>query len=88
MHGKTSEVARTGHALFNGIPNPFTAMRYHSLAISDFAGTGLDEIAHTDDGIIMALAHSRYPSIGVQFHPESIGTKYGLRLLRNWAALY
>ncbi|MFI4963547.1 MAG: anthranilate synthase component II, partial [Legionellales bacterium] len=85
MHGKTSTVTHTGHALFRGIPSPFTAMRYHSLAVDNFDGTSLKAIAHTDDGIIMALAHKQYPCIGVQFHPESVGTEYGLQLLKDWA---
>ena len=88
MHGKTSAVSHSGHALFNGIPSPFTAMRYHSLAVTGFEGTGLDAIAHTADGAIMALAHERYACTGVQFHPESVGTPQGLQLIRNWAGLY
>jgi anthranilate synthase/aminodeoxychorismate synthase-like glutamine amidotransferase len=87
MHGKTSEVAHTGHALFAGIASPFTAMRYHSLAVNDFDTTELDCIATTEDGTIMALAHRRYPCIGVQFHPESVGTPCGAQLLQNWADL-
>jgi len=86
MHGKTSEVTHTGHPLFANIPSPFTAMRYHSLVVERFEGTGLDAIARTGDGTIMALAHRQYPCMGVQFHPESVGTGHGLQLLRNWAA--
>ncbi len=85
MHGKTSEVTHNGHPLFAGIPSPFTAMRYHSLAIEGLHGTGLQAIAHTADGTIMALAHDQYPCVGVQFHPESVGTEWGLQLLKNWA---
>jgi anthranilate synthase/aminodeoxychorismate synthase-like glutamine amidotransferase len=87
MHGKTSHVTHTQHQLFKDVPSPFTVMRYHSLAVNEFDNTQLEPIAHTDDGIIMALAHKQYPCIGVQFHPESIGTGYGLQLLKNWAAL-
>jgi anthranilate synthase/aminodeoxychorismate synthase-like glutamine amidotransferase len=87
MHGKTSEVTHNGHALFAGIPSPFTAMRYHSLIIDGLADTQLDAIAHTSDGTIMALAHRQFPCIGVQFHPESVGTEYGLQLLKNWASM-
>jgi anthranilate synthase/aminodeoxychorismate synthase-like glutamine amidotransferase len=87
MHGKTSAIAPTHHPLFRGLPNPFTAMRYHSLAITDVENTQLEVIATADDGVIMALAHQLWPCIGVQFHPESIGTPDGLQLLRNWAAL-
>ena len=70
MHGKTSEVAHNGHALFHNIPDPFTAMRYHSLAVEGFEGTQLQALAHTEDGTIMALAHNEHPCVGVQFHPE------------------
>jgi anthranilate synthase/aminodeoxychorismate synthase-like glutamine amidotransferase len=89
MHGKESAVTHTRHKLFQNIPNPFTAMRYHSLAVAEFENTGLQAIAHSeDDNIIMALAHDTLPCVGVQFHPESVGTAYGLQLLKNWAALY
>jgi anthranilate synthase/aminodeoxychorismate synthase-like glutamine amidotransferase len=87
MHGKTSEVTHNNHPLFNDIPSPFTVMRYHSLAVKDFTDTCLDILAQTADGIIMALAHRQYPCTGVQFHPESVGTEFGLQLLKNWAEL-
>ena len=87
MHGKTSPVLHTGHPLFRNIPSPFTAMRYHSLAVNEFDATPLQSIAHTQDGTIMALAHRQYPCLGVQFHPESVGTEYGLQLLKNWAEM-
>lgn len=87
MHGKTSEVIHNGHELFKGIPAPFTVMRYHSLAVEGFEGTDLEIIGATGDGIIMALAHKQFPVIGVQFHPESVGTEHGLQLLKNWAAM-
>ncbi|GAA4464630.1 aminodeoxychorismate/anthranilate synthase component II [Nemorincola caseinilytica] len=86
MHGKTSQVRHTGHPLFAGIPSPFAAMRYHSLVIEGLEGTGLEAIAHTDDAI-MAMTHTHYPCVGVQFHPESVGTEHGLQLIRNWACL-
>jgi anthranilate synthase/aminodeoxychorismate synthase-like glutamine amidotransferase len=85
MHGKTSIVQHNAHPIFNNIPSPFAVMRYHSLAVESFNNTGLQAIAHSEDGIIMALAHEKYPCIGVQFHPESVGTETGLQLLRNWA---
>lgn len=89
MHGKTSEVQYMPHSIFNGLQNPFTVMRYHSLAVSNFEGTGLKAIAHsTDDNTIMALAHETYPCIGIQFHPESVGTADGLQILNNWAQLF
>lgn len=87
MHGKTSEMRHNAHPLFNGIPSPFTAMRYHSLAIEDLDDTGLQAIAHTNDSTIMAVAHHQFPCIGVQFHPESVGTAHGLQLLHNWAGM-
>ena len=87
MHGKTSEVTHTGHQLFAGIPSPFTAMRYHSLAVNSFENTQLNILATTNDGTVMALSHSHYPCIGVQFHPESVGTEHGLKLLKNWARI-
>jgi anthranilate synthase/aminodeoxychorismate synthase-like glutamine amidotransferase len=87
MHGKISEVTHNGHPLFRDIPTPFDAMRYHSLTVTGFEGLPIEALAHTADGTIMALAHKEYPCIGVQFHPESVGTGYGLQLLKNWAAL-
>jgi len=87
MHGKTSKIRHTHHPLFNNIPDPFIAMRYHSLAVDNFSGTPLASIAHAEDGTIMALSHTQYPCIGVQFHPESIGTQHGLQLLKNWSEM-
>jgi len=88
MHGKTSEVKHDGHNLFKNIPSPFTVMRYHSLAIEELDDTKLQPLAYADDGVLMGLAHKEYPSIGIQFHPESIGTNDGLQLLKNWSAIY
>lgn len=85
MHGKTSEVEHNGHLLFRGITSPFTVMRYHSLAIEELECTGLRSTAQTEDGTIMAFVHEKYPSTGIQFHPESIGTADGLQILKNWA---
>lgn len=87
MHGKTSTISHTGHALFAGIPSSYNVMRYHSLAVNEFSGTGLQTLAATSDGVIMALCHDVYPCMGVQFHPESVGTEYGLELIRNWHEL-
>ncbi len=84
MHGKTTPVQHTGHPLFEGIPEQFTAMRYHSLLLESLDGTPLDCIARTAAGEIMALAHRDLPLTGVQFHPESILTDYGLQMLKNW----
>ncbi len=86
MHGKTSTIRHVEHRLFDGLPQPFTAMRYHSLCLENLANTGLQTLATAqDDGLIMAIEHQQYPSIGFQFHPESIGTPLGQRLLRNWS---
>lgn len=86
MHGKTSPVTHSGHDLFRNIPSPFTVMRYHSLAVNELV-PDLETLATSDDGVVMALAHKQYPCTGVQFHPESIGTEYGMQLLKNWAEL-
>lgn len=89
MHGKTSSIHHKGQPLFNGIPDPFTVMRYHSLVLDDMDGKELECIASSkDDDCIMAIAHKKYPSLGVQFHPESVGTEYGLQLLKNWVGMY
>lgn len=88
MHGKVSGITHNGHPLFAGIPQRYNVMRYHSLVISNLEGTGLNAIAQTDDGTIMAVAHTHLPCIGVQFHPESVGTERGLKLLQNWSAMY
>ncbi|HWL03208.1 MAG TPA: gamma-glutamyl-gamma-aminobutyrate hydrolase family protein [Microbacteriaceae bacterium] len=87
MHGKTSRVTHDGSALFDGVPEPFTATRYHSLAVVD--GTVPDELivtARTDGGVIMGLRHTTRPIHGVQFHPESVLTEGGYRMLGNWLA--
>lgn len=84
MHGKTTPVLHNGHPLFAGIPSPFTVMRYHSLLLESLDGTPLECTAATADGEIMALSHRSLPIAGVQFHPESILTEHGLRLLENW----
>jgi anthranilate synthase component 2 len=92
MHGKTTMVAHTDHELFSGLPDPFEAMRYHSLVVSP---TGLppelEVIAWSADrpagSEIMALRHRLYPIYGVQFHPESVGTAVGKRLLSNFLSL-
>jgi anthranilate synthase component II len=91
MHGKTTMVAHTGHALFLGLPSPFEVMRYHSLVVST-AGVPaeLEVTAWSDDRAagseIMALCHRELPICGVQFHPESVGTGHGKQLLANFLA--
>ena len=89
MHGKTSNIAHNGHQLFKDMPDDFEAMRYHSLAVEGFEGTKLKPLATSaDDNLNMAFAHEEYPSIGIQFHPESVGTSSGLQLLKNWAKMF
>ena len=84
MHGKTSEIAHGGTGIFAGLPNPFTATRYHSLVVErDSVPPGL-EITAEADGLVMGLAHRTRPLAGVQFHPESILTAEGEKLLRNF----
>lgn len=84
VHGKTSEINHSNHKAFHGISNPFTAMRYHSLALENVAENNMEIIARSnDDDTIMAIVHKQYPSIGIQFHPESVGTEIGRKLLQN-----
>lgn len=85
MHGKTSTVTANSTGIFKGIARPFTAMRYHSLAVSrQNLPDCLHITAEADDGEIMGLAHKIHPTQGVQFHPESIMTTVGKRLIRNF----
>ncbi len=82
MHGKTSAIHHDGRALFAGLPNPFTATRYHSLALERASLPGeLDISAWTDDGTIMGVRHRKWEVEGVQFHPESILTTEGRQLV-------
>ncbi len=87
MHGKTSQVEHHGQGVLAGLRSPFTATRYHSLAVVD--GTVSDELEVTAraNGIIMGLQHRTLPLHGVQFHPESVLTEGGHRLLANWLAI-
>lgn len=88
LHGKTSEISHSGHSLFSGISTVFTAMRYHSLVMDDLP-TGLDCIAKSrDDNAIMSISTGDNMCIGVQFHPESIGTFYGQKMIENWAKMF
>jgi anthranilate synthase/aminodeoxychorismate synthase-like glutamine amidotransferase len=85
VHGKTSSIIHEGEGVFAGLPSPFVATRYHSLAIVE--GSVPDELhvtARSDDGTIMGVQHRRLPIEGVQFHPESIMTTEGPRLLENF----
>jgi anthranilate synthase component 2 len=88
MHGKTSEVFHDGQGMFRGIPNPFTATRYHSLIVERETLPGALEIrAWTEDGTIMAFDSKELGLYGVQFHPESIMTSVGHDLIRNFLEL-
>jgi anthranilate synthase component 2 len=88
MHGKTSEIHHGGKGIFAGLPNPFVATRYHSLAVDkDTLPDDLEITAWTDDGEIMGLRHRSRPIHGVQFHPESIATEGGHQLLANFLDL-
>jgi para-aminobenzoate synthetase component 2 len=88
MHGKTSLVHHTGTGVLAGLPSPFTATRYHSLAvIAETVPEQLEITGHTEGGVVMALQHRELPLSGVQFHPESVLTQGGHRLLANWLAV-
>ena len=87
MHGKTSAIHHSGVDLFQGIPNPFNATRYHSLIVAEPLPACLCKQAGSSDGVLMAMRHRRYPIFGVQFHPESILTEGGKTLLRNFLSL-
>ena len=88
MHGKTSAITHDGTGVFADVPSPFTATRYHSLAVE--RATVPEELritAQTASGIVMGLAHRDLPLHGVQFHPESVLTEHGHRILANWLAM-
>ena len=87
MHGKTSMIRHDGSGFYDGVPQPFRATRYHSLAVVD--NTVPDELvvtSRTEGGVIMGLRHREAPLFGVQFHPESVLTEGGYRMLGNWLA--
>jgi len=87
LHGRTSSIEHDGDPLFAGLPTGFTAMRYHSLAVErPTLPPELEVIAGTPEGVVMALRHRTAPAVGVQFHPESVLTEGGRRLLANWLA--
>jgi anthranilate synthase/aminodeoxychorismate synthase-like glutamine amidotransferase len=88
MHGKTSDIFHDGRTIFKGLPSPFRATRYHSLVVSPESLPACLEIsARTEDGIIMGLRHREMTVEGVQFHPESILTEVGMKLLSNFVNL-
>jgi len=85
MHGKTSRIHHGGSGIFTGLPNPFLATRYHSLVIAPASvPPSLTVTATSEDGEIMAVQHVEYPVYGVQFHPESVLTEHGYRLLDHF----
>lgn len=87
MHGKTSPIYHYDGDLFQGVPSPFEATRYHSLIVSEPLPGDLVATAFTREGELMGLRHKTYPIYGVQFHPESILTPYGKQILRNFLAV-
>jgi para-aminobenzoate synthetase component 2 len=88
MHGKTSLIEHDGSPFYDGVPNPFTATRYHSLAVVDSTvPADLVVTSRTQGGVIMGLRHATLPIYGVQFHPESVLTEGGYRMIGNWLAV-
>jgi anthranilate synthase/aminodeoxychorismate synthase-like glutamine amidotransferase len=88
MHGKVSEIHHDGQGVFHDVPDPFTATRYHSLAVEEATlSSSLEITARAEDGEIMGVRHKDYPVHGIQFHPESILTEEGMRILENFLNL-
>jgi len=88
FHGKTSQIRHDGSGVFRGLPNPFTATRYHSLIVERKSlPAELQVTAETDDDIIMGMQHREYALMGVQFHPESVLTDSGMQLLKNFLSI-
>jgi anthranilate synthase/aminodeoxychorismate synthase-like glutamine amidotransferase len=85
VHGKTSQICHTSNTLFDGVPNPFTAARYHSLIVERASLPSFLKVnAWTSNDIVMGIEHETCPTFGVQFHPESIATEHGKRILSNF----
>ncbi|WP_456473815.1 anthranilate synthase component II [Candidatus Pyrohabitans sp.] len=85
MHGKVSKITHDGKGIYRGVANPFIATRYHSLAIvEETLPPELEVSARSDDGVVMGVRHRRHPITGVQFHPESILTSEGKKIIRNF----
>ena len=85
LHGKTSQVNHQGGGVLINLPSPFTATRYHSLAVErDTVPQEIEITSSTDSGIIMSMRHTKFPIEGVQFHPESVLTEHGHQMLANW----
>ncbi len=87
VHGKTDEMSHDGRGVFAGLPDPFTATRYHSLVVDEHLPSCLELSAWNEDGIVMGVRHRELPVHGVQFHPESVLTAVGLDLLRNFLVM-
>ena len=88
LHGKTSLVHHHQQGVFEGLPSPFTATRYHSLCVErDTVGANLEITGATESGIVMSMRHRTLPIEGVQFHPESVLTEHGHRMLANWLTM-
>jgi para-aminobenzoate synthetase component 2 len=88
LHGKTSLVHHHQQGVFEGLPSPFTATRYHSLCVErDTVGADLEITGATESGIVMSMRHRTLPIEGVQFHPESVLTEHGHRMLANWLTM-
>jgi anthranilate synthase/aminodeoxychorismate synthase-like glutamine amidotransferase len=84
MHGKTSFIRHDGDPLFDGVPSPFTATRYHSLCLApESIPDDLHVVARSEDGVVQAIVHRTLPIVGVQFHPESVLSEHGARIFRN-----
>jgi anthranilate synthase/aminodeoxychorismate synthase-like glutamine amidotransferase len=84
MHGKTSPIHHDGNGIFSGLPSPFTATRYHSLIVEEPLPPVLVRTAWTEEGELMGMRHREHPTFGVQFHPESILTEHGHKMLANF----
>jgi len=85
LHGKVSAIKHNGGRLFNGIPSPLSATRYHSLVVEEASlPPELTVTARSETGLVMAIEHRSYPVLGVQFHPESILTEHGLQIIENY----
>ncbi len=88
VHGKPSKINHNGNGLFTGLPDRFEAIRYHSLTVApETIEKDITITATTDDNTVMAITHKKWPAYGVQFHPESIETEYGHKILRNFLNL-
>jgi anthranilate synthase/aminodeoxychorismate synthase-like glutamine amidotransferase len=87
VHGKTDEIGHDGRGVFAGLPNPFTATRYHSLVVDEALPDSLELSAWNEEGIVMGVRHRELPVHGVQFHPESVLTAAGLDLLRDFLVM-